>query len=235
MNNLTEKLKPQLWFTLYNLLRIGAGKNNIRVSTTQLSQIIGGSQQSASRHLKILEKNKLIERQVEPTGSKIKISGEGLGILNNVLQELKWYLEGEEAETIILEGKVMSGLFQGAYYVSKKGYRIQIQEKLGFDPFPGTLNVKISDKDIEQRRKLEQGPSIRVEGFREKDRAFGACNCYPLILNDDVKGALIVAERTFHDMSILEIISPIYLRRYMNLADGDSIKVSFVPLRQSGS
>jgi riboflavin kinase len=232
---LTEKLKPQLWFTLYNLLKIGAGKNAIRISTTQLSQIIGGSQQSASRHLKILEQQKLIERQIEPSGSKVKISGEGLGILNNVLQELRWYLEGEEAETITLEGTVVSGLFQGAYYVSKEGYRSQIQEKLGFDPFPGTLNVRISDKDIEHRRKLEQGPSIILEGFREKERAFGACNCYPLMLNDDVTGALIVAERTFHDMSTLEIISPIYLRRHMNLADGDLIKVSFVPLRRSGS
>jgi riboflavin kinase len=229
------KLKPHLWFTLYNLLKLGAAKTPIKISTTYLSNIIGGSQQSASRHLQLLEEMDLIEREISTVGSRVQISGEGLGELDKILQELRWYLEGEEAETVTFEGTIVSGLFQGAYYVSKDGYREQIQKKLGFDPFPGTLNVKIKDEDVETRRRLEQGPSIRLDGFREKERAFGACNCYPLKLNDDVEGAMIVADRTIHDLSTLEIISPYYLRRHMGLADNDIIKISFVPLRQFDS
>jgi riboflavin kinase len=231
----SEKLKPHLWFTLYNLLKLGARKTPIKISTTHLSNIIGSSQQSASRHLQLLEERGLIDRQISTAGSRVQISGEGIGELDNILQELRWYLEGEEAETIEFEGTIVSGLFQGAYYVSKDGYREQIKQKLGFDPFPGTLNVKIKEEDIETRRRLEQGPSIRIDGFRERDRAFGGCNCYPLTLNDDVKGAMIVAERTIHDLSVLEIISPFYLRRHMGIADDDIIKISFVPLRQSDS
>ncbi|MBT7185806.1 DUF120 domain-containing protein, partial [Candidatus Bathyarchaeota archaeon] len=44
---------------------------------------------------------------------------------------------------------------------------------------------------------------------------------------------LVVAERSSHDYSVMEIISPQYLRRKMELADGDKIKVAFLPLRQS--
>ena len=167
---MSEKLKPHLWFTLYNLLKLGAAKTPIKISTTYLSNIIGGSQQSASRHLQLLEEMGLIERQISTVGSRVQISGEGLGELDKILQELRWYLEGEEAETVTFEGTIVSGLFQGAYYVSKDGYREQIQKKLGFDPFPGTLNVKIKDEDVETRRRLEQGPSIRLDGFKEKDR-----------------------------------------------------------------
>lgn len=235
MIHLSEKMKPHLWFTLYTLLKLGARTTPIKISTTYLSKIIGSSQQSASRHLQLLEERGLIDRQISTTGSRIQISGEGIGELDNVLQELRWYLEGEEAETVIFEGTVVSGLFQGAYYISKDGYREQIKKKLGFDPFPGTLNIKIKEEDTEKRRRLEQGPSIRIEGFRERDRAFGACNCYPLTLNEEIKGAMIVADRTLHDLSIIEIISPLYLRRHMGLADDDLIKISFVPLRRSDS
>jgi riboflavin kinase len=155
--------------------------------------------------------------------------------LKEISKDLRWYLEDQELKIINLEGTVVSGLFQGAYYMSKEGYRTQIQEKIGFDPYLGTLNVRIKNKDVELRRRIEKEPSIRIEGFKESDRAFGACNCYPLILNNNIKGALIVAERTNHDINILEIISPIYLRRKLGLSDGDTIRITYKPLRRSYS
>lgn len=233
MTDLTERIKPHLWFTLYTLMRLGASKTPIRISTTKLSQEIGSSQQSASRHLQVLEKEGLLKRQINTGGSKIRITTEGISELDHVLQELKWHLEGKEAETILFEGEITSGLFQGAYYVSKEGYSRQIKEKLGFEPFPGTLNVKIREDDYDKRQRLERGPSIRLEGFKDGERAFGAARCYPCIINEDEEGALIVAERTIHDYGVMEIISPRYLRRKMELADGDKIKLAFLPLRRS--
>jgi riboflavin kinase len=214
-------------------MKLGASKTPIRLSTTKLSKEIGGSQQSASRHLQVLEKAGLLERKIHTGGSKIRITTEGISELDHVLQELKWHLEGKEAETIIFEGEVASGLFQGAYYVSKEGYSRQIKDKLGFEPFPGTLNVKIREEDYDKRQRLERGPSICLDGFKDGERAFGAARCFPCIINDDEEGALIVAERTIHDYGVLEIISPQYLRRKMGLADGDKIKLAFLPLRRS--
>jgi riboflavin kinase, archaea type len=37
--------------------------------------------------------------------------------------------------------KIASGLEQGQYFISRVGYSRQFVEKLGFVPFPGTLNV----------------------------------------------------------------------------------------------
>ena len=214
-------------------MKLGASKTPIRISTTQLSEEIGGSQQSASRHLQVLEREGLLERKISTGGSKVTITSAGLAELDLVLQELKWHLEGKEAETIIFEGEVVSGLFQGAYYISKEGYQRQIIHKLGFEAFPGTLNVKIKEEEYNKRQKLERGLSIRLEGFKDEERAFGAARVYPCIINDDEDGAMIVAERSSHDYSVMEIISPQYLRRKMELADGDKIKVAFLPLRRS--
>ncbi len=214
-------------------MKLGASKTPIKISTTQLSDEIGGSQQSANRHLQVLEKEGLLERTISSGGSKVTVTPAGLAELDMVLQELKWHLEGKEAETIILEGEVVSGLFQGAYYISKEGYQRQIKAKLGFEAFPGTLNVKIKEEEYDKRQKLERGPSIRLEGFKDEERAFGAARVYPCIINDEEEGAMIVAERSSHDYSVMEIISPQYLRRKMELADGDKIKVAFLPLRRS--
>ena len=215
------------------MMKLGASKTPIRISTTQLSEEIGGSQQSASRHLQVLEREGLLERKISTGGSKVTITSAGLAELDLVLQELKWHLEGKEAETIIFEGEVVSGLFQGAYYISKEGYQRQIIHKLGFEAFPGTLNVKIKEEEYNKRQKLERGLSIRLEGFKDEERAFGAARVYPCIINDEEEGAMIVAERSSHDYSVIEIISPQYLRRKMDLADGDKIKLAFLPLRRS--
>jgi riboflavin kinase, archaea type len=230
-----KQIKPHLWFTLYSLLTLGGGKAPVKVSTTELSHALGGSQQSASRHLQLLEKLGLVTRRIDADGSLVTISEKGLAVLDEVLQELKVHLEGTGSEVFVFEGMVVSGLFEGAYYISRDGYRNQIREKLGFDPFPGTLNVKVKPEDFEKRRRLEKHPSVMLEGFKDGERSFGACRVYPLLLNDEIRGALIVADRTIHDLSTMEIVSPIYLRRHFGVSDGDTIKVSFLSPRRSAA
>jgi riboflavin kinase len=226
-------IKPHLWFTLYSLLTLGGGKVPVKVSTNELSHALGGSQQSASRHLQLLDEMGLIHRRIDPDGSFITITVKGISTLDEVLQELKTHLEGAGSEVFIFEGTVVSGLFEGAYYISREGYRTQIKEKIGFDPFPGTLNVRIKPEDFDKRRRLEKYPSAILEGFKDGERSFGACKCYPLLINDEIKGALIVADRTLHDLSTMEIVSHVYLRRYFGLSDGDTVKVFFLSPRRS--
>ncbi len=227
-----KQIKPHLWFTLYSLLTLGGGKAPVKVSTTELSRALGGSQQSASRHLQLLDEMGLVTRRIDSDGSLVTLTESGLAALDEVLQELKTHLEGSGSEVFVFEGTIASGLFEGAYYISRDGYRNQIREKLSFDPFPGTLNVKIKQEDFEKRRRLERHPSVILDGFKDGERSFGSCKVYPLLLNDEIRGALIVADRTIHDLSTMEIVSPVYLRRHFGLSDGDAIKVSFLSPRR---
>jgi len=227
-----KRLKPFLWFTLYGLLNLGAGSRPIKISTTEFSNVLGGSQQSASRNLRLLEQKGLVTRRIDANGSLIRITGDGLRALNQVLYDLRRHLEGGEAEALVFEGVVFSGLYEGAYYIGLRGYREQIREKMGFDPYPGTLNLRLKEADIELRQRLERLPPIILEGFKDRERAFGAARCYPAVVNDDVGGAIIMAERTTYDRLVMEVISTVYLRRHFGLEDGDKVKVSISSPRQ---
>lgn len=228
-----RQLKPYLWFTLYGLLGLGARSRPVKVSTTELSAILMVSQQSASRHLVLLDEMGLISRRIDSDGTLLRITKDGLRALEDVLFGLRAHMELAEAEDFVFEGVVFSGLTEGAYYVGKREYLSQIREKLGFDPYPGTLNLRLRGADIERRRQLERLPSIVIRGFEDRERAFGSGRCYPALVNDDVEGALVVANRTTYDLSVMEIISPVYLRGRFNLKDGDTVKVSISSSRRS--
>ncbi len=74
-------LKPFLWFTLYELLGLGAGVGGVRVSTSELAVLMGVSQQSASRRLRLLEGLGLVVRGGGSGGSVIRVSRDGWGRL----------------------------------------------------------------------------------------------------------------------------------------------------------
>jgi len=230
-----NNLKPFLWFTLYVLLRQGAIDRYVKISTSELSRITGASQQSASRHLKLLEKRGFISRKMESNRSLIKINEEGRKALENVYYTLRHRLEDTNGEVYEFSGIVFSGMYQGGYYIMQEGYRNQIIEKLGFDPFPGTLNVRLRESDIELRRRLDKLPGAYIEGFKSANRAFGGARCYPLIVNNEVEGALIIADRTSYDLSVLEVIAPIKLRERFGLEDGDIVRLSIANPRQSSA
>jgi riboflavin kinase len=228
MSHLDEgrRLKSFLWFTLFELMRLGAVGGVARISTTKLSHRMGGSQQSASRHLRLLEQMGYITRRIDQEGSLIRVTPDGISKLEEVYRVLTWHLNRVEDEGFEFEGVVFSGMFQGGYYISQEGYAKQIREKLGFQPYPGTLNLRLREDDLERRRRLDILPGVKLEGFQGEERAFGGARCYPLMVNGEVEGALIVADRTNYDLSVMEIISSVNLRKSLSLEDGDMVTVT---------
>ena len=109
--------------------------------------------------------------------------------------------------------------------MSKKGYKKQFLKKLGFNPFPGTLNIRLSSSYVGLRRELETYPSIAIDGFKSGKRAFGTAKCFPAIINDSVKGVVALIDRTHYDDSIIELIAPIHLRSTLNLKEGSKVQV----------
>lgn len=236
MKKSEQAVKPILWFTLYTLLKIGGGAKAVKVSTTQLAEIIGISQQSASRHLRSLEKQAMIRREFADDGTMIQITRRGLESLRSVYLYLRKSLDEATKEAFVFEGIVFSGLAEGAYYVSQEGYRSQIRQNLGFEPYPGTLNIRLRTKgDLEKREELEQLPALEVKSFKTDDRAFGGAKVYPVVVNDEVEGAVVLADRTIHDRSVMEIVAPVNIRKRLGLKDGDVIRVSFSSFRESDS
>jgi riboflavin kinase len=228
---MNERSECRHLFTLLKLAEMGAHRRIAKISTEYLAGKLDLSQQTASRYLMELENKGWIKRTITPEGCLIKITESGIKELNKLYTNLRFLMESAYPPSVTLEGTVFTGLGEGAYYISKESYRKQFIEKLGFDPYPGTLNLKLTtDYDTKARSELEAYPGIEVEGFRSEDRTFGSVKCYPVIIENSVKGALILDLRSHYDASVLEIVAPIYLRNNLKLKDGRKVKVEVLTL-----
>lgn len=212
--------------TLIELAEIGAHKRTTKISTEYLAEKLGISQQTASRYLIELERNGWIQRTVTPEGSLIKISDKGTQKLHKLYSNLRFLVETAIPPSVTLEGTVFTGLGEGAYYITKETYKQQFIEKLGFIPYPGTLNLKLTTEyDLKSRNELDAYPAIEIQGFKNEDRTFGVVKCYPATIGNKVKGALIFALRSHYDSSVVEVIAPVCIRKRLKLKDGYKVKV----------
>ncbi len=166
------------------LLLRGAQHNFIEVTTTDLGKDIKRSQQAASRHLLDLETAGFIERLKKGQKFRIKITGRGYSEVESLFSILKAAMESAPF-TIDFEGIVVSGMGEGAYYMSLDGYRKQFKERLGFEPYPGTLNVKLVDQIfMNAKREIDKYNSVFIDGFSDSTRTYGWVKCYIANINN---------------------------------------------------
>lgn len=221
------EIKLQHILTIVELLAKGARHNFVEVTTTELGKGIGRSQQAASKHLLDLEKSGYIERA--KTGQKfaVKVTDKGYSEIQGLFSSLRAALESAPA-TIDFEGNIVSGMGEGSYYMSLEGYRKQFKEKLGYEPYPGTLNVRLAEPIfMNARRELGKHPSIFIDGFSDGTRTYGWVKCYRAVINDGAvaDAAVLVLERTHYDDSMLEVIAPQSIKQAAGIKNGDRVKV----------
>jgi riboflavin kinase, archaea type len=215
--------------TLIHLLFLGARRNYVELTTAQLSKNIDRSQQSASKYVLELENMGYVDRIRSGHSMRIKITDKGYLQVSNFYNKLHSAMESYSNEVITLEGNVVSGMGEGAYYMSLEGYRKQFRQKLGYTPFPGTLNIKLSDPvSIRSRRDLSTYPSVFIDGFSDNLRTYGWVKCYPVEINNQriENVALLILERTHYDDNTIEIIAPISIKESTKIKNGDLISVT---------
>ena len=218
------------FFILCKLAELGALEKTVKISTKFLADKLSLSQQTVSRHLINLERKGWIKRTATREGSLIRLTELGELQLRAVRSILNSIFEKKKPLSIIIEGTVFSGLGEGAYYVTRKPYREQFIKKLGFDPYPGTLNLKLTSLyDIQLRRELEERLGIEIPGFKNENRTYGPVKCFHARINGKEKGAVVLALRTHYDKSVIEIIAPHYLRDALKLRDGKKVKLEIFP------
>lgn len=231
-----EDIKCDYWLALLEIAKLGAYDEKIKISTKELGEILGISQQTSSQRIIKLEELGYIKKVPYGKSQLIILTNEGKKVLRSLYKELKMVVETKESKKFIdypqkIKGEVFSGIGEGAYYISLEGYKKQFIKKLGFDPFPGTLNLRLrSLKSLRKRRILEHRdfPKIQIEGFKEGTRTFGDVDALRILINNKVKGAILFIQRTHHSAPILEIISPYFLREKLDLKDGDIVELEII-------
>ncbi|KCZ71480.1 transcriptional regulator of a riboflavin/FAD biosynthetic operon [Candidatus Methanoperedens nitroreducens] len=210
--------------SLKKLAMLGAHRKPVELSSIEFALHIDSSPQTAARKLKYLEDERLIARQILHSGQLITITENGLGVLQKELNDYQEIFSGNGSKKF-LSGKVITGLGEGQYYISLEGYRTQFIEKLGFDPYPGTLNIRLDTSSIGIRKGISA--NIKISGFTDQSRTFGRGSCFRVMVKD-IRGAVVVPERTHYPEDIIEIIAPVNLREYLNISDGSIVKVEVI-------
>ena len=221
------EIKLQHILTIVELLAKGARHNFVEVTTTELGKGIGRSQQAASKHLLDLENSGYIERAKKGQKFAVRVTDKGYSEIQSLFSSLRAALESAPA-TIDFEGNIVSGMGEGSYYMSLEGYRKQFKEKLGYEPYPGTLNVRLADPIfMNARRELGKHQSIFIDGFSDGTRTYGWVKCYRAVINDGAvaDAAVLVLERTHYDDSMLEVIAPSSIKQAAGIKNGDRVKV----------
>lgn len=106
---------------------------------------------------------------------------------------------------------------------------------MGFDPYPGTLNLRLMGEEIDKKKLLEKYSPISINGFDNGTRSFGSVSCWRALVNDSVEAAVILALRTHYGEDVIEIISPNNIRNELRLKDGDEVKITILDLSRSSS
>jgi riboflavin kinase len=115
---------------------------------------------------------------------------------------------------------------EGAYYMGLKGYTKQFKSKIGYVPFPGTLNVRLDQKiHQESIKQFETLDGIKIKSFSDGKRTYGWVKCFSAKLNNSISCELIILERTHHDDSVIELISKTCLRKNAKLKDGSKVSI----------
>ena len=124
---------------------------------------------------------------------------------------------------IVLEGVIASGFDAGACFMSMNHYKKEIKKKLGFDAYPGTLNIKIGEK---QMALLKSIPLIEIRGYKLGIKKFGGASCYKAKIKN-INGSIIVPELTKHS-DIIEFIAPVHVKSELMIRDGEKIKIEMI-------
>ena len=128
------------------------------------------------------------------------------------------------SETSVLKGHVVSGDRKAAYFTQLDWVVEQCARKLGFKPFPGTLNIEIPLESHPESGTVEREKWIELI---PPDSAFCSARAIPVTI-EGLAAALILPEEKVrtHGRHIVEVIAPLNLRTALDIDDGDVISMA---------
>jgi len=205
------------------LLATAGGDHTAVVFTSrQIGEKLGVSQQAADRYLLALESAGLVTRSMAQRRQRLLLTPSAMTLLRGEYHSYRRIFEGPSK--VSLSGKVTSGLGEGRYYLSQPGYLVQFTERLGYSPYPGTLNVRVGPEALRRASLVAEWTGVRVDGFHASGRTFGGATCFPARMNGH-PCHLIHPDRS-HYKDVIEFIARDRLRDALHLKDNDAVQVA---------
>lgn len=122
---------------------------------------------------------------------------------------------------VTLTGKLVSGVGEAKGFTRLPWARAQFMEKLGIDPFPGTLNIMLDDAAERAKWMLVKADAAIL--IKPPNAKFCDARCYRVRIQDRIDGAVVFPAVPGYPDAQIEVIAAVGLREALKLADGDTI------------
>ncbi len=132
-------------------------------------------------------------------------------------------MRGSQSKTaaLILRGKVTSGKGEGTKLTELAWVKRQINQRLGFSPYPGTLNIRLTPESTKQKQQLVNAKTTEIT----PENGYCTAKLFQAHIATNIKTAVILPQVSDYPAETLEIIAPVNLRQKLKLNDGDQITV----------
>jgi riboflavin kinase len=120
-----------------------------------------------------------------------------------------------------LKGTVFSGRGEGARFIDLPWVRKQIQEQLGFSPYVGTLNMRLTEESSRTKSFLTTAAGLKImpaSGYYA-GKLFRA-----RIMN--LECAVIIPQVPGYSKNMIELVSSFNLKEKLHLVDGSTCEIS---------
>jgi len=199
-----------------------------KTSCGAVADRLDASDQTASRRLQRLEDAGYVERDTVSDGQWVAVTDAGERALRGEYEDYRRVFETDAG--VELAGTVTGGMGEGRHYISLPGYMEQFVDRLGYEPFAGTLNVDLTDESVRRRSAMGSLEPVHIDGWEDEERTYGPAVCYPATVEttagDRFEDCHVIApERTHHDEDQLEVIAPVKLRDELGIDDEDRLTV----------
>jgi len=124
-------------------------------------------------------------------------------------------------EPLKIRGIVQGGAGKGAFFTQVGWVLEQCRRALGYEPFPGTLNIRVVEEDLGGLDAFLVDPEFELV---PEDPAFCTAQVKRVLVNS-VPGAVVLPaeEVRIHGERVIEIISACNLKATLGVKDGDLV------------
>jgi len=108
---------------------------------------------------------------------------------------------------IILTGKVVKGMGKAALFLSIPAYKTRFKESIGYVPYSGTLNIRLTASEARKISRLTRSKHRLIKGFALGGKRYGSVRCYPALINGKTEAFVIRPRKSRYPNTIMEIVS----------------------------